>query len=228
MNVALILAGGSGNRFGGEVPKQYLTVCGRMIVEYVIEAAVQAKTVDRVVVAATPPYTYLQDAQKQCGFALTPAGETRNGTIRLGLDYIRSHWDCEKLVVIDSARPLTTSGLIDLLMDKLDQYDAAIQARRINDSLGRYGQRDVNRQEYYIVQTPEAFRFDVFCRHFREEDNATCLLNHLPPNPNAFLYFDFINNLKMTYPDDLDFLTYMLSRCKDVGGAGSQLLPPKL
>ena len=212
MNVALILAGGSGNRFGGEVPKQYLTVCGRMIVEYVIEAAVQAKTVDRVVVAATPPYTYLQDAQKQCGFALTPAGETRNGTIRLGLDYIRSHWDCEKLVVIDSARPLTTAALIDTLMEKLDEYDAAIQCRRLSDALGHYGEQDVDRSRYYLIQTPECFRFEVFYRHFREEFPATCLLNHLPLSASRFLYFDFINNLKMTYPEDIDFLTYVLEK----------------
>ena len=212
MNAALILSGGVGNRFGGGVPKQYLEVAGRMIVEYVIEAAVGAKSVDRVVVAASPPYEYLAPLQGKYGFELTPSGKERNDTIRLGLDYIKGHCACEKLAVIDSARPLTTSDLIDRLMEKLDEYEASIQARRISDSLGRYGQQDVNRAEYYVVQTPECFRFDLFDKHFRVDAVATCLLNHLPPDANSFLYFDFIDNLKMTYPSDLDFLEYMLKK----------------
>ncbi|NLD59273.1 MAG: NTP transferase domain-containing protein [Clostridiales bacterium] len=212
MNAALILSGGVGNRFGGGVPKQYLEVAGRMIVEYVIEAAAKARSVDKVVVAASPPYEFLLSLKDKYGFELTPSGKERNDTIRLGLDYIKRNYACENIAVIDSARPLTTSELIDHLMEKLGEYEASIQARRISDSLARYGQQDVNRAEYYIVQTPECFRFDLFDRHFEVDAKATCLLNHLPPDANSYLYFDFIDNLKMTYPSDLDFLEYMLNK----------------
>ena len=97
-------------------------------------------------------------------------------------------------------------------MEKLDEYDAAIQCRRLSDALGHYGEQDVDRSRYYLIQTPECFRFEVFYRHFREEFPATCLLNHLPLEASRYLYFDFINNLKMTYPEDIDFLTYVLEK----------------
>lgn len=215
MNAALILCGGVGSRFGHDLPKQYLPVDGRMCVEYVIEAACSARSVDRVIVCASPPYEHLLPLQARYAFDLTPSGAERNQTIRLGLEYIRTHYDCQKLAVIDSARPLTTAALIDALMDRLDAHQAAIQCRRICDSLGRYGQQDVDRSEYYIVQTPECFRFDVFYRYFREEAPATCLLNHLPPDADSFLYFDFIDNMKMTYPEDIDFLTYVLKKRRE-------------
>ena len=169
MNVALVLCGGVGNRFGGGAPKQYLPVDGHMCVEYVIRACCEAKSVDRVVVCAAPPYEYLLPLREAYDFELTPSGEERNGTIRLGLEYIRGHFHCEKLAVIDSARPLTTAALIDALMEKLDDYDAAIQCRHLSDALGRYGEQDVDRSQYYSIQTPECFRFDVFFRHFRED-----------------------------------------------------------
>ena len=104
------------------------------------------------------------------------------------------------------------AALIDALMEKLDEYDAAIQCRHLSDALGHYGEQDVDRSQYYAIQTPECFRFEVFYRHFREEFPATCLLNHLPLSASRFLYFDFINNLKMTYPEDIDFLTYVLEK----------------
>ena len=215
MNVALVLCGGVGNRFGGGAPKQYLPVDGHMCVEYVIRACCEAKSVDRVVVCAAPPYEYLLPLREAYDFELTPSGEERNGTIRLGLEYIRGHFDCEKLAVIDSARPLTTAALIDALMEKLDDYDAAIQCRHLSDALGRYGEQDVDRSQYYSIQTPECFRFDVFFCHFREDFPATCLLNHLPLSASRYLYFDFINNLKMTYPEDIDFLTYVLQKRRE-------------
>ena len=113
------------------------------------------------------------------------------------------------------ATPLTTAALIAALMEKLDEYDAAIQCRHLSDALGHYGEQDVDRSQYYAIQTPECFRFEVFYRHFREEFPATCLLNHLPLTASRFLYFDFINNLKMTYPEDIDFLTYVLERRRE-------------
>ena len=51
MNAALILSGGSGRRFGSALPKQYHKIGGRMVIEYVLDAAANAKLVDRVMVA---------------------------------------------------------------------------------------------------------------------------------------------------------------------------------
>lgn len=97
MNVALILCGGVGNRFGGGLPKQYLPVAGRMCVEYVVRACCEANSVDKVVVCAAPPYEYLLPLRERYDFDLTPSGAERNGTIRLGIEYIHAHLCLRKI-----------------------------------------------------------------------------------------------------------------------------------
>ena len=51
MNAALILSGGAGRRFGSALPKQYHKIGGRTVIEYVLDAAANARLVDRVMVA---------------------------------------------------------------------------------------------------------------------------------------------------------------------------------
>ena len=199
MNAALILCGGVGNRFGGGLPKQYLPVAGHMCVEYVIRACCEAKSVDKVVVCAAPPYEYLLPLRERYDFDLTPSGAERNGTIHLGLEYIRARYACEKLAVIDSARPLTTAALIDALMEKLDEYDAAIQCRHLSDALGHYGEQDVDRSQYYAIQTPECFRFRGVLSPLPRG-----IPRHLPAQPSAALREPvFVLRLYQQPEDDL-------------------------
>ena len=50
MNIVVILANGVGSRFGSNIPKQFHKINGKMVIEYVVEAILEAKTVDRVLI----------------------------------------------------------------------------------------------------------------------------------------------------------------------------------
>lgn len=56
MNVAMILSGGVGRRFGAEIPKQYQDLLGKPVVTYVTEAALRAKSIDKVLVVCAKEY----------------------------------------------------------------------------------------------------------------------------------------------------------------------------
>ena len=124
-------------------------------------------------------------------------------TKRNGLDYIRRHSDCEKLVVVEAVRPMLEPEVLDKTFELLDEYDAVACARKITDSLGHYGEWVVNRAEYYTLNPPEGFRFPLLDRCFRAESTYTESIQQLPDTSKVYLNFDAPYLDKITYPEDL-------------------------
>lgn len=211
MNAALILAGGSGRRFQSNLPKQYHRLRGRMVIEYVLRAALRAKKIDQVLICAAPGCKPLQEIQPRYGFSLAPGGETRNQSLQSGLDWLKAH-GCENVIVLDAVRPLVTGELMDLYMDFLSEgYDAVVTAQKITDSLGCYDLPTVDRARYYLMQSPEAFRFPLLHASFNSACALTEVTQQLPQGSHIKLYFDFTDNLKLTYPWEKAYLARALA-----------------
>lgn len=200
-NIIMITAGGVGERFGASIPKQYVEVDGRQVISYVIEACRQSARADAVLVVAHPAYH--RELAETYGIEVTASGAELNVTKRNGLDYIREHSSCEKLVVVDAVRPTVEASLLDRFFDLLDDYDAVACARKITDSLGRYGQWIVNREEYYTINAPEAFCFSLIDQHFQADSPLTESIQQLPPTSRVYLDFEAPYYDKLTYPEDL-------------------------
>ena len=197
-NIIMITAGGVGARFGSSVPKQYVEVNGRQVISYVIDACKRSQEADAILVVAHP--TYHEELQAAYGIDIAGSGEELNVTKRNGLDYIREHSACEKLVVVDAVRPTVTPEVLDSFFRRLDDYDAVACARKITDSLGRYGEWVVNREEYYTLSAPEGFRFSLIDKHFRAQSPLTESIQQLPPTSKVYLDFSVPYFDKMTYP----------------------------
>ncbi len=206
----MITAGGVGERFGSNVPKQYVEINGRQVISYVIEACKQSRLADAILVVAHP--NYHDELTATYGVDVAASGPELNVTKRNGLDYIRHHSACEKLVVVDAVRPAVESSVIDKFFTLLDKYDAAACARKITDSLGRYGQWIVNREEYYTLSTPEGFNFSLIDRHFKADSPLTESIQQLPSTSQVYLDFDAPYYDKLTYPEDLIRLQSVLSQ----------------
>ena len=207
-NIIMITAGGVGERFGSSVPKQYVEVDGRPVISYVIEACRRSRVADAVLVVAHP--NYHAELSKTYGVNVAASGPTLNCTKRNGLDYISSHSACERLLVVDAVRPAVETSVIDRFFTLLDDYDAVACARHITDSLGRRGQWIVDREEYYTLSTPEAFRFDLIDRHFSASSPFTESIQQLPPTSRVYLDFDAPYYDKLTFPEDLAKIQYIL------------------
>ena len=211
-NIIMITAGGVGERFGSSVPKQYVELGGRQVISYVIEACRKSQQADAILVVAHP--NYHSELVANYGVDVAASGPELNVTKRNGLDYIRSHSACEKLVVVDAVRPAVESQVIDRFFTRLDEYDAVASARKITDSLGRYGQWIVNREEYYTLSTPEGFKFGLIDKHFKADSPLTESIQQLPETSRVYLDFDAPYYDKLTYPEDLERLQSILSRRK--------------
>lgn len=208
-NIIMITAGGVGARFGSSVPKQYIEMGGRKVISYVIEACKRSLLADAILVVAHP--NYHDELAKAFGVDLTESGPELNVTKRNGLDYIRAHSSCEKLVVVDAVRPAIESEVIDRFFTILDQYDAVASARKITDSLGRYGEWVVNREEYYTLSAPEGFRFGLIDQYFKAASPLTESIQQLPDTSKVYLDFDVPYYDKLTYPEDLAKIQAILS-----------------
>lgn len=212
-NIVMITAGGVGQRMGGDMPKQYLLLDGKPVIEYVIEACRASRYADAILVVAAPKYH--QMLRETYGVEVCNSGDTLNQTKRRGFDEIRRRGGCEKLVVADAVRPFVTTEVIDRLFSSLETHDAAACARTITDSLGSYKQRVLQRDDFYTLNAPESFRFDLLDQHFRADSPLSESIHQLPEDARVELLFDVPYFDKITFPEDFEWAEALLTYRKN-------------
>ena len=213
MNIAMILSGGVGKRFGAPTPKQYQDLFGKAVVDYVVEATLSSGKIDKVLVVCAEEY-FDRFTQKY-NVDVCAGGAERNISFKNGLEYIKAHYDCKKIMVFDAMRPFVTKELIDTYMDKLDEYEVVATCQRIVDSLGCLDFLECDRSRYYILQSPEAFRFDLLYNNLKPESPLVEAYHQLPEGTSLYRYFDFPDNYKLTYHHDLDFMKMYMKHKKE-------------
>lgn len=213
MNIVAILANGVGSRFKSNIPKQFHKVNGKMVIEYVIETICSSSKTDKIVIATNieANSVYLADICAKNNIDMIEGGSTRNQTLKNVIDYIAEKYNCSKLIVCDAVRPMITSELMDKYFDFLEDSDAVVTAQKITDSLGCYDFLKVDRERYYLMQSPEGFRFNLLADNFEEDSPLTEVTQQLPEGSKIHLYFDFNNNFKLTYPADLKYLEALVT-----------------
>ncbi len=215
MNIIIIMSGGVGNRFGANVPKQYCKLNGRPVIDYVIDAAKGSKVADKVVVVCDPSCIELSDELKNSGFDFAVNGKERPDSLKSAFDHIQANYpECEGIIILDAVAPFVTSELIDDYLTKLNENDAVITCQKITGALGNYAYDPLNREDYYVTQSPEAFRFKTLIPHFKTDFPSQELAWQLPRETKKYLNFEFKNNLKLTYDFELKYAEYVLSQKK--------------
>lgn len=169
--VGIVVAGGSGARFGG--PKQFQSLGGERMVDRSVRAAAQACAAVVLVLPASvewdgPPVD-----------AVVAGGPTRSASVRAGLAAVGD--DVEVVVVHDAARPLASARLFGAVIEAVatadGAADGAVPGLPVGDTIKRVqGSRVVDtlrRDELVAVQTPQAFRADVLRRAHASGGDAT-------------------------------------------------------
>lgn len=193
---AIVVAAGSGQRFGG--PKQYRPLAGRRVLDWSLAAA--AAAADGVVLVVPPA----EVGRPEPGATTVVAGAaTRSGSVRAGLAAVPAA--AEVVVVHDAARPLAGAELFRAVVEAVEAgADAAVPGVPVVDTLRRQEGGVVDRDGLVSVQTPQAFRAAAL-RTAHESggeatDDATLVeaaggkVVVVPGSPA---------NLKITRPDDL-------------------------
>lgn len=212
MNIIAMLASGVGNRYGADIPKQFTIIRGKMLIEYVIDAVLESKLADKIIIATdivenTP---IIGEICKNNNIELVQGGDTRNRSLQNVLDHIKINYDCKKLIVVDAVRPMITGKLMDEYFRRLDDADTVVTAQKVTDSLGCYDMHTCDRERYYLMSSPEGFGFDYLYNHYDCESTLVEVTQQFPEDCRVDLYFGFRNNMKLTYPEDLPLLEAMI------------------
>lgn len=225
---AVIVAGGSGERFGDPRGKQFVDLCGLPLMSWSIMAFDRAPSVGRIVVVCAPDHADQVEGDVLASLSLTkpvalaPSGATRQASVRSGLDAAPP--DLPLVAVHDAARPLVEVGLIETAVGAVrsDQSLAgAILATRSVDTLklveGTMIVATPDRSFYWAAQTPQVFRRrDLLAAHkaaeregYQGTDDAS-LVERL--GGRVRVVESTRDNIKITLPEDLALAEAALER----------------
>jgi 2-C-methyl-D-erythritol 4-phosphate cytidylyltransferase len=184
MNAALILAGGTGERIPGlAMPKQYHPVRGRPLIAYSLRRFQDCAAITGIFVVAEeawrgPIGEWLarEGIAKFLGFA--DPGETRQESVFAGLLAMESRMKEDDIVLVhDAARPAVSEALILACIEEARRRDGATPALRVRETIyqsadGRRVSALLDRDELYIGQTPEGYRFGKYLAAHRSATRA--------------------------------------------------------
>jgi 2-C-methyl-D-erythritol 4-phosphate cytidylyltransferase len=154
--VALLVAAGSGERLGADVPKAFVMLGGKPMLFWSLEALEEAGI--ETVVVAVPPHGGTAYGP---GVKTVVGGRVRSESVRNALRACSG----DPVIVHDAARPLAKAGLFRAVLDELESGGAegVIAAAPVTDTVKEAGEdgtvvRTLDRSRLWAVQTPQAFR----------------------------------------------------------------------
>ncbi|HEV8625437.1 MAG TPA: 2-C-methyl-D-erythritol 4-phosphate cytidylyltransferase [Acidimicrobiia bacterium] len=210
---AIVVAGGSGSRFGDSIPKQFLELGGLRLIDWALAAAGAA--CDGVI--AVLPATHL-DATLAPGVTALAGGPTRSASVRAGLAAVPA--GAAVVVVHDAARPLADPTLFErVIAAVLAGADGAVPGVPVADTVKRVDPSDgvvletLDRTALRAIQTPQAFAAAVLRRaHAREADATDDAALVEAVGGRVVVVDGDPANLKITGPDDLERAEAFLTR----------------
>ena len=228
-NIAVVLAGGSGKRMGEETPKQFLSVLGKPIIQYSMEAFQNHPLIDEMVVVL--PDEYLGKLNQFVDIDMFPKLEAQLGggserylSTLAALRYYTSENDAN-ILFHDAARPLVTQEIISNVLYALNQFEAVCVAIPNTDTVIETTENGFihhypKRQQMVNAQTPQAFNIKVIKQAFNmamqdtgffTTDDCSIVHKYLPHIPIKIVPGS-IKNFKITNPTDLQIILHQMNK----------------
>ena len=174
----IIVAAGSGSRFGAALPKQYCLMNGRPVLMHTIENMRRALPQSQIVLVLNRDFVdYWTELCVKYSFIspkVVEGGDTRWQSVKNAIDEIPA--DAQVITVHDGARPIVSPAMVERLISALDDAVGAIPVVSVTDSLRQIvesGSSPVDRSLYKAVQTPQAFHADKLIEAYSLPFDAT-------------------------------------------------------
>ena len=228
MNIALIIAGGSGERMHQDIPKQFLSINDRPVIVYTVEAFEHHPEIDEIAVVCIEGWEQVLMAYaRQFGItklkSVIPGGDCGQASIRNGVYALEeSHSKDDIILIHDAIRPLVSAEIISDCIRVTSMYGNAIavipcaEAMLTTDdeqvSTGSYPRDGLKR-----TQTPQGFKLGDICDlHRRALDKgitgsiASCTLM-IEMGQQVHFSIGSEKNVKLTTLEDIDIFKALLS-----------------
>jgi 2-C-methyl-D-erythritol 4-phosphate cytidylyltransferase len=228
MNIAIIVAAGSGTRFGGDKPKQFLEIGGKPILIHTLEKFENCPLIHEIilVISADQMVNYREIAMKyhlRKVSKIVFGGKTRAESVSKGFSLIDSQ-TAEIVIVHDGARPFVAIDEITETIKKAQETGAACLVAPVSDTIKEVaGGRIVNtidRSKLRRALTPQAFHYELlrnayYCADLSEAVTDECMLLEKLGFRIAVVEGS-AKNIKITTREDLGIAENLLKETKNV------------
>lgn len=229
MNVAIIIAGGSGQRMGQDIPKQFINVYDKPILIYTLESFQKHPQIDAIEVVCIDGWHDIVWAYAR-QFNITKlkwiisGGETSQESIRNGVYYLEDKCASDDTIIIhDGIRPLVDETVLSDVIIKCQKYGNGVTSLPYNEQIfviddEKSTVQYIPRETLRRVSTPQAYKFEklVWAYHEAFEKGIgiqkSAYANTMMVELGERLYFaaGSDKNIKLTTKDDLEmFKAYL-------------------
>ncbi|MCQ2754944.1 MAG: 2-C-methyl-D-erythritol 4-phosphate cytidylyltransferase, partial [bacterium] len=206
----------SGSRYRSEIPKQFVKIAGKTILEHTIEIFENAKEIDEIFVVITPEYRQFAEEilvknRFQKVSKLLNGGEIRKESSYIGISAIEE--DEANVIIHDCARPFLTQKIITDCIEALKKYDAIDVAIPSADTIIEINDNNIikdipNRAKLRRGQTPQCFKLSIIKKaHDLSKDDMNftddCGLIVKYHLGEVYVVEGDVENIKITYPSDI-------------------------
>ena len=223
--VAIIPAAGSSTRYSGEVPKQFLRVDGRTVLELSIKPILDFSECLGVciLVPQDDQYHKALEIKDNPKIFLTEGGTTRINSVMEWIKFwLKSELSYDHILIHDAARPCLRSSDVQQLLDSIDsEVDGVVLGIPCSDTIKKVSAKGslvlntVDRSKLWRAFTPQIFRKEALQNHALEENikkKFTDEASLVEANGGKLkMVKGFEDNIKLTFPEDLSLIKSILS-----------------
>lgn len=230
MNIAVIIAGGSGQRMKQEIPKQFLNVNDKPVIIYTLTAFQTHPDIDEIGVVCIDGWhdilaAYARQYKIDKLKWIVLGGKNGQASIRNGVFEAEKRYSGEDILLIhDAIRPMVSHEIISDCIVQCKRYGSAIAVTPCNTAVLRktektstFSQEVVLREELAMTQTPQAFPVGKLAEIHRQalqkgitNSVASCTLM-IEMGEEVHFAIGSETNIKLTTPDDLEIFKALLS-----------------
>lgn len=228
MNIAVILAGGSGKRTEQDVPKQFINVYDKPIIVYTLEAFQKHPGIDGIIVSCLEGWEEILKAYaREYGISklkwVIKGGEDGQASTRKALYELKGVCQSEDVVLIhDAVRPFVSSEIISDCIATCQRYGNGLSAIRfqaetiVRSRDGVSGDEIIDRRDIMRVMTPQAYHYGKAVRAQEEAEKrgvTAVYINVLMAELGERLYFSrgSAKNIKLTTMEDIEIFKALYS-----------------
>ena len=183
-SIALIFAGGYGQRIGSDIPKQFLKICGREIIIHTLELFELNNEIDEIYVVCIREWIdhlkhLLEKYDIDKVVSIVPGGETGQDSIFIGLSEIAKNEDDAIVLLHDGVRPLVTEKTICNAVKSVREHGSAVPVVKCTETPiismdGSEVGEMPDRRYMYLAQAPQGYYLkDIYGAHLKERETET-------------------------------------------------------
>lgn len=230
MNIALLTAGGIGNRMGQDIPKQFMTIENCPVLIYTMRAFQKCAAIDSIAVVCLDGWQAMLQAYAN-QYEITklkwifPAGSSNQASIHNGIVGLKANGcsDDDIVLVHDGVRPLVSERIIKDNICVATKYGGAVTGLRCKEVImelkgDKVEYIETPREMLIRTQTPHTYRLGILINAHRDAEKegldmaASCnLIARLATNPQYWVNGSEKNGLKLTNPEDIELFKALLN-----------------